>query len=130
MIIVVGEWDDAVQPVVAAGQLKNNENGAIFPRDGLRDRVGGQGVERKKCFLNENRQRPCGGSAERGSAQKFTAGLKCRGRFHNKHSSSRATSRDPGEVNLKLTRRDPSQPSHKATARQATALGMTETAAR
>src|SRR6266567_2179432 len=42
-----------------------------------------------------------------------------------KHSPSRAQSKDPDKVTLKLSRRDPSRPSHKATARQATALGMT-----
>src|SRR5882757_10592555 len=31
---------------------------------------------------------------------------------------------NPVEATLKVSRRDPSQPSHKATARQATALGM------
>ena len=39
---------------------------------------------------------------------------------------SEAESKDPVEITLKLAQRDPSQPSHKATARQATSLDMTK----
>ena len=75
MIIILCEWDDGVQAIVTTGQLKDNENGAVFPRDGLGDRVGGEGVEREKCFLNENRQGPAGGRAQERRCAKIYDGF-------------------------------------------------------
>ena len=75
MIIVISEWDDRTQTIVATGQLKDNENSVVFTRDDLGEGVGSKGIERKECLLDEDRQRPGGRCTQGGGAEELAARL-------------------------------------------------------
>ena len=83
MVSVVGVRDDHVESVVAAGHLQDHENGSIFAGNGLRHRIGRERIEREESFFEKNRQRPGGGRAKHGSAEKFPPCLQCGLRFHS-----------------------------------------------
>jgi hypothetical protein len=70
-VVVVTQRDDGVEAIVAAGQLENDENVAVFTRDPLDELSIGGGMEREHGVLEKAGNRPREGAAQQSRAEEF-----------------------------------------------------------